>query len=90
MGVLGTLCFSATKKVEKKVDSHDKESGGPVLSINPVSNVSAFSAITNTQNQPVTRQNSNSPDAPVDTVQLSSAAQAHLNGGDVDHDGDSH
>ena len=61
------------------------------MSITPVSNVPVFSALPQVQNQPVAGQGSNSTQSPVDTVQLSSAALAHLSGaGDADHDGDSH
>jgi hypothetical protein len=58
--------------------------------------MSLIASLTNTQpvaSQPTQHQAPKSPNAPqppADTVKLSKAAQSHLSGGDVDHDGDSH
>ncbi len=60
------------------------------MSINPVSNVSALFGVQQSQNQPSPKPKSSSTQEPTDTVQLSPQALAHLQGGDADHDGDSH
>ncbi|HJT87419.1 MAG TPA: hypothetical protein VJ732_06170, partial [Bryobacteraceae bacterium] len=81
-----------SRNSRKRFEPADKELRRVIaLSITPISNVSAFAALQQAQNQPPANKNSNSSQSPVDTVQLSSAALAHLSGaGDVDHDGDSH
>ena len=60
------------------------------MTISPVSRVSAIHGSQNVQNQGSSNKKSESQDPATDTVHLSPAALAHLQGGDQDHDGDSH
>jgi hypothetical protein len=60
------------------------------MSINPVSNVSALLGSQHAQNQGSSPKKPSSSETPTDTVHLSSAALAHLNGADTDGDGDGH
>jgi hypothetical protein len=60
------------------------------MSISPVSNANPIPGSYETQNQQPPSKAPSSSDPPTDTVQFSQAAQAHLHGRDVDHDGDSH
>lgn len=60
------------------------------MSISPVSSVSAVYGSQTVQNQTPASKKPTSSDQPADTVQLSSAALAHLQGGDADGDGDGH
>ena len=57
------------------------------MHISPVSNVDPVNKVNAT---PAQAPKSTGPAEPTDTVQLSAAAQAHLAGGDADHDGDAH
>jgi hypothetical protein len=56
------------------------------MSIQPVSQLNALLGTQQVQNQ----AGASHSQQPVDTVQLSPAAQAHLAGGDTDGDGDGH
>jgi hypothetical protein len=57
----------------------------------PVSNISAVLSSQGAQsNAPAGKKSSSSSEQATDTVTLSPAAQAHMQSGDVDHDGDSH
>jgi hypothetical protein len=56
------------------------------MQVSPASNTNQLNEI---QGQAPASKNPPSPQK-ADTVQLSQAAQSHLQSGDVDHDGDSH
>ena len=60
------------------------------MSITPVSQTTPIATLQHAQNSGAPKQKSSSSQNPTDTVELSPAAQAHLKGGDADHDGDSH
>jgi len=56
------------------------------MTISPHSSISSILPQPTQSSAPAAKPQS----PPADTVQLSSAAAAHLKGGDADHDGDSH
>ena len=60
------------------------------MSISPVSNVSGANGSHQTQatHNPAPHKPSGSASSPTDTIHLSQAAQAHLQSGDKNHDGD--
>lgn len=60
------------------------------MSISPISNVTPVHNSQTVQNQKAATTSSGASEPATDTVHLSPAAQAHLQGGDADHDGDSH
>jgi len=60
------------------------------MSISPVSGVGATHEVNPAAHNPPPNKQAGSTNPPTDTIQLSKAAQAHLQGGDKDHDGDSH
>ncbi len=60
------------------------------MSIPPVSSLSAVFGVQQAQNQGVPKHKPGATQQATDTVSLSPAALAHLQGGDADHDGDSH
>ena len=60
------------------------------MSISPVSNVNATHGNQNVQTPTPTSKKPATSEPAKDTVQLSQAALQHLQGGDKDHDGDSH
>ena len=68
------------------------QTGGSLspMTISPVSGITPLNNSQTVRNQAGSTKASGSSQNNTDTVQLSPAALAHLQGGDADHDGDSH
>jgi hypothetical protein len=60
------------------------------MTIAPISNQYPVNGAQGVQSQTLASKSAASSQPPADTIQLSPAAKAQLQGGDVDHDGDRH